>query len=141
MKRWLRAAAVCLLLGILAGGCGFFGKDGGQYRELDYTVVKAGEIPEEVQKLMQNQGEQPFQMTYKSDGWLYIMRGYGRQKTGGYSIKIRGVGISEEKLHVKYELLGPQTKEEQKGEGSLPWVVLKLEDPGCPVMFEEAGGE
>ena len=69
------------------------------------------------------------------------MRGYGRQKTGGYSIRILNVGISGETLHVKSELIGPQTKEEQKGDGSTPYFVMKLEDPGYPVIFEESGGE
>lgn len=132
---------LCALLAIMMSGCGIQNDDHKDYQAVDYTVVKVGEIPDEVNELISSQGEKAFQMIYRSDGWLYIMRGYGRQKTGGYSIRILEVGISGEMLHIKSELLGPQTKDEQKGGGSSPYFVLKLEDPGYPVIFEESGGE
>lgn len=39
-------------------------------------------------------------------------------------------------LHVKTRLLGPETKEEQKGDGSVPYLVIKTEDLELPVVFE-----
>lgn len=132
---------ICALLAVIMHGCAIQDNTDGAYKAVDYTVVKVEEIPGEVQELIKNQGNEAFQMVYRSDGWLYVMRGYGRQKTGGYSIRILDVGISKDMLHIKSELLGPQTKEEQKGNGSCPYFVLKLEDPGYPVMFEESGGE
>lgn len=135
---WL---CVCALLAATITGCGISEEKEGTWKAVEYTMVKVGEIPDEVNELIANQGEKSYQMVYKSDGWLYVMRGYGRQKTGGYSIRILDVGISGETLHVKSELIGPQTKEEQKGDGSTPYFVMKLEDPGYPVIFEESGGE
>ena len=32
--------------------------------------------------------------------------------------------------------LGPETKEEQKGDGSVPYLVIKTEDLELPVVFE-----
>ena len=136
---WLMLlAAMCTAIWV---GCGISEKKEGTYQEVAYTVVKSGEIPEEVKKLIADQQEKAFQMVYKSDGYLYVMRGYGRQKTGGYSIRILDVGTCGERLLVRSELIGPQTKEEQKGDGSCPYFVIKLEDPGCPVAFEESGGK
>lgn len=140
MKKVL-GIVVSALLAIMLSGCGIQKEEAGDFRAVDYTVLKTAEIPEEVMELIQNQGEKAFQMVYKSDGWLYVMRGYGKQKTGGYSIRVLEVGTAGELLRVRSELIGPQTKEEQKGDSSSPYFVLKLEDQGYPVMFEEAGGE
>lgn len=140
MKKVL-GIVVSALLAIMMSGCGIQKEEAGDFRAIDYTVLKTAEIPEEVMELIQNQGEKAFQMVYKSDGWLYVMRGYGEQKTGGYSIRVLEVGAAGELLRVRSELIGPQTKEEQKGDSSSPYFVLKLEDQGYPVMFEEAGGE
>lgn len=134
--------AVVLLAICCSGwmGCSPSQKNREAYKDVSYTVVKRTEIPKEAMELIQNQGEREFQMVYKSDGWLYVMRGYGVQKTGGYSIRIQSVRTQGERLFVKSELVGPQTKEEQKGGSSYPYIVIKLEDPGYPVSFEEAGG-
>lgn len=135
---WILISA---LLAVMMPGCGIQKEETGEFQAVDYTVLKTEEIPGEVMELIKNQGERSFQMVYRSDGWLYVMRGYGKQKTGGYSIRVPEVGTAGEMLRVKSELAGPQTKEEQKGDGSSPYFVLKLEDQGYPVMFEEAGGE
>ncbi|QOV19687.1 protease complex subunit PrcB family protein [Blautia liquoris] len=132
---------ICALFVAAAISCSPKKNDGDEYKACDFTVLKTGEIPDEVSQLIEKQGDEAFQMVYRSDGWLFCMRGYGKQKTGGYSIRILDVGIRGEMLRIKSELLGPQTKEEQKGVGSRPYFVLKLEDPGYPVMFEESGGE
>ena len=48
-----------------------------------YTVVKQTEIPAEVLEIIEKQKAQEFQMTYQSEDYLYIMKGYGLQNSGG----------------------------------------------------------
>ena len=43
---------------------------------------------------------------------------------------------TEEAIHVRTCLMGPETEEEQKGEGSTPYLVIKTEDLKLPVIFE-----
>ena len=91
---------ICTLLVATIGGCAFQKDAGDQYKACDFTVLKTGEIPDEVSQLITKQGDEAFQMVYRSDGWLFCMRGYGKQKTGGYSIRILDVGIRGEMLRI-----------------------------------------
>ena len=130
----------CLFLVILASfvlcGCGISDVEKGEREAVEYTVLRADAIPPEVAEIIQEQGSDAFQMVYKSKGYLYILRGYGMQKSGGYSIQVEEVTAADEALHVRTRLLGPETEEEQKGEGSVPYLVIKTEDLELPVIFE-----
>ena len=69
---------------------------------------------------------------------LYILRGYGKQKSGGFSIQIEEVSKSENAVFVRTKLVGPAAKEEQKGAASCPYVVLKTKAAaGISVVFED----
>ena len=132
-KLW---AALLLFLALTVSGCRIVSTEGGEQQAVEYTVLRGEALPPEVERLIREQEGQAFQMTYKSGGYLYIPRGYGEQKSGGYSIQVEEVSVSDSALHFRTRLIGPATREEQKGESSLPWLVVKTEDPGLPVVFE-----
>ena len=132
-KRWLFLLLAAFLL---IGGCGISNVEKGEREAVEYTVLRPDAIPPEVAEVIQEQGDAAFQMTYISSGYLYILRGYGRQKSGGYSIQVEEVTSTEEAIHVRTCLMGPETEEEQKGEGSTPYLVIKTEDMKLPVIFE-----
>ena len=136
MKKCFLLAPLILLMACLCCGCGITNVEEGERKAVEYTVLKTDAIPPEVAEVIKAQGEAEFQMTYKSDGFLYILRGYGKQKSGGYSIQVEEVTATDGALHVKTRLLGPETKEEQKGDGSVPYLVIKTEDLELPVVFE-----
>lgn len=138
MRRWLFFLLFfCLLLPEMAG-CRIVDVSEGEIREVDYTVPGDDSLPEEVKKVLEAQGEEPFSLAYESGGFLYLMKGYGQQKSGGYSIRVERLYTSGQVIHVKTELIGPATREEQKGDGSCPVIVLKLEArKGSTVVFEE----
>ena len=125
-----------LLTACLCGGCTLINVEEGERKEVEYTVLNAEAIPVEAAEIIKAQGDAEFQMTYRSGGYLYILRGYGKQKSGGYSIQVEEVTATDGAIHVKTRLLGPETKEEQKGEGSVPSLVIKTEDLELPVVFE-----
>ena len=50
--------------------------------------MKEEDYPEKVKELIGENKAKEFQMTYQDAGYLYLMKGYGEQKTGGYSIQI-----------------------------------------------------
>lgn len=64
------------------------------------------------------------------------MQGFGEQKTAGYRIEVQEVSKSDTAVFIRTELIGPATREEQKGESSCPYMVLKTEDCELPVLFE-----
>ena len=118
-------------------GCRIVDVSEGEAKEVEYTVLGSDEIPEEVEKVLEEQGQEPFALAYESGGFLYLMKGYGRQNSGGYSIRVDSLYATGEVIHLQTTLEGPATREEQKGAGSCPFIVLKLEArKNASVVFE-----
>lgn len=139
MKKGRIPAALCLVcLLLLAGGCRAERIDRNGEKELAYTVMKTEDIPEEVMKTMEEQGEEPYQLCYQDGEVLYLMRGYGKQETGGYSIQIESLSSSGATVIFRTKLLGPQSREEQKSDGSCPYIVVRTENQELPVLFEDS---
>lgn len=130
MKKWIWLLLVCIML----GGCSR--KEEGQDRiALEYTVVAAENLPEELADLIENQKVNECRLTYEADGYLYIVRGYGKQETGGYSITVDECSILDDTIYVNTTLIGPAQKKNVKKSESYPFIVLKIEQTDKKVSF------
>jgi len=125
-----------ICLSLVIAGCGIRNMNAQEEKELEYTVVKEEDIPEEVLSVVQERKGEAFQATYQSGEFLYILRGYGLQNSGGYSIQVKKVVASEEAIHVGTELVGPSKKDEQQQNVSYPYIVIKVEYQDLAVVFE-----
>ena len=67
---------------------------------------------------------------------LYIAVGYGAQPTGGYSISIRELYLTENSIVLATELMGPEKGEDPGTEQSFPYIVLRTELLEEPVIFK-----
>ena len=105
-------------------------------KEAAYTVVDPDEVPEELQEIIEKNREYEMKMSYLADQVLYAVRGYGKQKTGGYSIQVNGVWSTEEEIHVDTSLIGPSPDREVKEEPSYPCLVLNLGRTEKQVVFD-----
>lgn len=123
-----------LVLAVLLTGCRFIKIEEGERTPLEYTIVKQEEIPAEASKLMEQKKEKVFQMTYQAEGVRYLMKGYGEQLTGGYSIQVEELSESENAVFCKTRLIGPEEKD-AGGEPSYPCIVLKIAETKKPVQF------
>ena len=54
-------------------GCRIVDVSEGEAKEVEYTVLGSDEIPEEVEKVLEEQGQEPFALAYESGGFLYLM--------------------------------------------------------------------
>lgn len=133
MKKWIRWTAI-LLLGTVLTGCSFVSREE-ERTPVDYTVAAQEEIPEELMTMIENQKEQPFQMQYGDQTYLYLTVGYGKQDAGGYSIQVEEVSESEQEIHVTTKLVGPETTEKISEGATYPYIVLKIEFRDKIVMF------
>lgn len=122
-----------LLLGLTA--CGFEKNNTTKIRDLEYTVLEDEEVPEELMSLIEEQKAGEFKLTFTCEGYLYIARGFGMQDTGGYSIQMTALYLTENAIYFDADLLGP-TKEEAIGEVSYPYIVVKTEAMDESVVFE-----
>ncbi len=102
---------------------------------VDFTVVSFEDIPKDFLTQIEEKKNADFRLTYTADGWLYIARGYGAQNSGGYSIAIKEVSMSDNAVYFDSELLGPKQGEAVNKLATYPYVVVKLEDAGRSVVF------
>lgn len=117
-------------------GCSVEKENQDKVRDLEFTVVSETELPEELAKLVTEKKAAPFKLTYSNDQGLYIAVGYGEQATGGYSIAVRELYLTENSIVVDTELLGPQKGEEVGVEKSYPFLVIQTEYLENPVIFQ-----
>lgn len=102
---------------------------------IDYTVVKGPDIPEDLVALIKERKAEPFSMTYAEKNQLYVVKGFGEQKTGGYSIRIRDFYQAKEEIVFLSELIGPKEDAKVSKKASYPYIVIKLEYRKDPVLF------
>lgn len=136
MKRWIGGVLVLLLSACTLWGCSIQKVRAGDGIKPEYTVMKEADFPEKVKELLEENKEQEFQLTYQDQGYLYLIKGYGKQKTGGYSIQIQDLSLWENAIHLKTMLIGPEEGQELQEEPSYPCLVVKMEYREEPVIFE-----
>lgn len=117
-------------------GCAAGAEKPEKIKELEYTVQKEGELPEELLNKIREKQKEPFRMTYVTDGYLYIAKGYGIQETSGYSIQITDLYESAEGVVLYTELIGPGKEEPVLKVETYPYIVVKLKDLGLDVLFQ-----
>ena len=102
--------AICLFVLLFSlSGCGKNTKPA-KTNDVDFTVVSAGDV-------------------------LYIVKGYGKQPTGGYSITVNDFYQSNDDLVFDTELLGPKKDDTFSTLPSYPYIIIKTEFRENPVVF------
>lgn len=144
MRRFaVYAAKALILLGILIG-CGFIfwacGSDTKPEKtgDISYTIVPEGEVPEELQKLIDERKESEFRLSFSEGENLYLAVGYGRQETGGYSIQLKELYLAGDVIYMDTELQGPLPEETTDVQDSTaaPWLVVKMQQMDKTIFFE-----
>ncbi len=135
MKRiilcFLAVAAVVML-----SGCTFLSEERIKLRDLDFTVLSEEKIPEELMTIIEEKKKEPFQITYTDKEYLYICSGYGEQATGGYSIAVNELYLTDTAVYVSTSLLGPESADKSNATPTYPYIVIKTEYLDQTVIFE-----
>lgn len=113
----------CLLL---MSGCSTIDPED-ERKPVDYTVADIQEIPEELLELIEQNKMNEMRFSYTEGENLYLVRGYGEQTTGGYSICVTECTEDDTALWLDTRLLGPEKKEKLPKEPSYPYLVIKME--------------
>lgn len=119
---------------LMLGGCRLVRIEEEERKPVTYTVVRTGELPEEAETIVEEKKAGKFQMTYQSGNDLYLIRGYGKQMSGGYSIQVKELSESSTAVFFETKLIGP-APEEQSGEPSYPYIAVKIKYRDNPVQF------
>ena len=110
-------------------------------RDLDFTVVSAEDISEELKSHIDERKEENFTLIYRDGENMYLIVGSGSQEGGGYSIRVNDLYLGEQSVCVSTSLEGPgsgKNTESEIGAGtvSYPYIVIKLETLDAPVIFD-----
>ena len=125
MKKYRVLWTVCMLvlLGTLAG-CAIH-REAVKLQDLEFSVLAPERVPQELGELIAEKIKEPFQMTYNDGEYLYLVEGYGEQPTGGYSVTVEELSLTENAIYVHTTLLGPGPGEQKKNTPSYPYIVIK----------------
>ena len=131
---FLSVAATCLC--VLLPGCKIENSADKKVQDLDFTVLKERDIPQDILDMISEKKQEAFQFTKTSGPYTYLAVGYGKQSTGGYSIQVEDVYLGENAVYVKTALLGPKKDEAVSDAESFPYVVVKIEARDETVIFK-----
>ena len=125
-----------VLFSCLLYGCSIEKVRAGDGVKPEYTVMKEEDFPEKVKELIAQNQETEFQMTYQDAGYLYLLKGYGKQETRRIQhtdLRFIPVGKRHSFADCAYR---PRDGEELKEEPSYPCLVVKMKYREEPVIFE-----
>ena len=117
-------------------GCGVKKQSTEKIRDMEFTVLSEDKIPEECIQMIEERKENSFKFTYEDGQYLYICVGYGKQKTGGYSISVNDLYLTENAIYVDTNLMGPEADAQKSEAETFPYVVLKTEYMDRNVVFD-----
>lgn len=135
MKKIVVPLLAVLCLSLLAG-CSLLSEERVKLQDLGFTVVSEEKIPQELKTIIDEKKADPFKLTYSDAEYLYIVIGYGQQASGGYSIAVNDLYLTDEAIYVNTTLLGPESSETSNRVPSCPYIVLKMDYMDKPVVFE-----
>ena len=130
------AGLASLLLMIGLAGCTVEKANRTKVSDLEYQIVAPEEIPEELLQQIEEKKAADFKMTYETPEKLYIVRGYGEQATGGYSIQVKELYLSNNAAFFQTELIGPRKGETITKSPSYPYIVVATEKVDKNLVFE-----
>ena len=85
---------------------------------------------------IQEKKKNEFQLTYQCEKDLFLVKGYGEQMSGGYSISVEELGWTSQAVFFRTMLLGPSDEKITISPPSYPYIVVKTEYRKEPVIFE-----
>ncbi|MGN0350578.1 MAG: protease complex subunit PrcB family protein [Roseburia sp.] len=125
-----------VVIGSLFSGCAMEKTDRTKICDLTFTIVEEENIPEELKDKIEEKKAADFKLSYETEEDLYIVRGYGEQETGGYSISVEELYLTGNAIFFKTKLLGPRKGENIVQSPSFPYLVIKTELREENVVFE-----
>jgi hypothetical protein len=129
------AGLLLLLLLVLLSGCQTKQDSQTKIQDLEYTLVPEEELPDELSRLIEEKKVNPFKLSYTAEGKLYIVVGYGSQETGGYSVTVNEVYLTQDAIVVDCDLLGPEDGEKVSAAVSYPYIVICMEEREESILF------
>lgn len=125
----------CVFLLLCMTGCALQTKEK-KLRDVEYTVVGAGDVPQELQEEINKIKDEEFQLTYDDGAYLYMAKGYGTRESSGYNISVQQVYLTEHTIVFETQITGPAEGTDAANKETTPYIVIKTERLDRQVIFE-----
>lgn len=137
-SKWYGGLVTVIAIGVMLTftGCTQTVQSTQEKRNLEFTVMREADIPEELQTEMEKHKREGFRTTFRDTQYLYIAAGYGEQETSGYSVAVEELYQMGDNIYLKTKLIGPKKGENVNKVSSYPYLVIKLELREEDVLFE-----
>lgn len=136
-----RLKTIITLLFIIITAFGLIGckKDESEIKkikDLEFTVVEEADLPGELKEVIDEKKEKPFRLHYSNNDFLYIVVGYGKQNSGGYSIAVEELFLTDNAIYFDTNLIGPSQDDLVTQGVTYPYIVVKLEYIDKKIVFD-----
>lgn len=135
-KRRMMAVILTLLFSLSLTACKMQTNATKKLSDLDYTIISGRELPDELYDILEEKKTESFKLTYEEDDWLYLCVGYGQQETGGYSIAVNELYLTENAIYFDTSLIGPGPEEAAGKCESFPYLTARIAYLDKPVVFQ-----
>ena len=120
---------VIIAMCLVTAACGRADTKSSNVSDVDYTVVDRAAT-------IDARKESDFEISACIDGYTYIVKGYGKQPTGGYSIRVDRLQTNGTDMTMASTLIGPSAGEAVNKLATYPYIVLKTEATDNNILFE-----
>jgi len=117
-------------------GCSVIRQEEEKQMDIDFTVVPDTELPKEIAEFIEQKKTGEMKNTYTTEDSLYLIVGYGEQKTSGYSITVNECYLGKDAIYLDTSLIGPAKGEKIDEVVTYPYIVIKIEKREEPVVFQ-----
>lgn len=117
-------------------GCQMTTQEEEKQEDIDFTVVPDAEIPKEVADFIETKKTGEMRNTYTTGDDLYLIVGYGEQKTSGYSITVNKCYLGKDAVYLDTSLIGPTKGEKIDEVPTYPYIVIKIKRREEPIVFQ-----
>ena len=105
--------------------------------DIDFTIMEEADVPDELDDIIKGKKEKKFKLSYSDKENTYIVVGYGEQSTGGYSITVDELFLTENAIYINTTLVGPEENELVLKAKTYPYIVVKIEYMDKNIVFDE----
>ena len=103
--------------------------------DVTYEIVSGSDVPHRVNEKIFKEKEKGFGFTYRDGDEMYIVFGFGRQNTGGFSIQMAAAKENDSEILIEAKLVAPKPEEVVATTPSYPYMILKMANVEKDVQF------
>lgn len=129
-------AVLCISVLLVLTACSSKSISDKKVRDIDYTVVADADVPGTLRNAIEEKKEEPFKLSYSDGAEMYIAIGYGKQASGGFSIVVDDLYLTDSHILFATTLKGPEQEAESTEAPTYPYLIVKMEYMDKEIMYE-----